>query len=82
VAQTPEGQRRAAAASPLTSEEALQQARSEGLTLLLANTKTGYFGVNLDESRKSKPFGARVPRLTLTLTLTLTLILTLTLTLC
>ena len=62
VAQTPEGKRRAAAASPLTSEEALQQARKEGLTLLLAKPKTGYFGVNVDESRKTKPFGARVRR--------------------
>ena len=37
-----------------------RQARGEGLTLLPAKTKTGYFGVNLDESRKAKPFGARV----------------------
>ena len=43
-----------------SGEEALRQARGEGLTLLPAKTKTGYFGVNLDESRKAKPFGARV----------------------
>ena len=51
VARTPEGQKaakRAAApppAPPLTSEEARQQALAEGLTLLKADSTTGYFGV-------------------------------------
>ena len=31
----------------LTSEEALQQAQAEGLTLVVADNKTGYFGVRL-----------------------------------
>ena len=42
---------RAAAAAPLTAEEARQQARAEGLTLRLSKNKTGYFGV----SRLAKP---------------------------
>jgi len=51
VARTPEGRaaaRKAAAppaAAPLTSEEARQQAQAEGLTLLVAKNKAGYFGV-------------------------------------
>ena len=66
VARTPEGQaaaKRAAAAPPLTSEEARQQARAEGLTLVKADNKTGYFGVyhNLQASR-SKPYQAQVRR--------------------
>ena len=66
VARTPEGQaaaKRAAAAPPLTSEEARQQARAEGLTLVKADNKTGYFGVyhNLQASR-SKPYKATVRR--------------------
>ena len=52
VAQSPEGQaaaaQRAAAAAPLTSEEARQQARAEGLTLVVAENKAGYLGVCLD----------------------------------
>ena len=66
VARTPEGRaaaKRAAAAPPLTSEEARQQARAEGLTLVKADNKTGYFGVyhNLQASR-SKPYTAAVRR--------------------
>ena len=34
---------RAAAAAPLTSEEARQQAQAERLTLRVANNKVGYF---------------------------------------
>ena len=37
-----------------------QQARSEKLTLLLAETKTGYFGVKLDRPGRSKPYRAQV----------------------
>ena len=68
VARSPEGQaaaQRAAAAPPpsppLTSEEARQQARAEGLTLRVAESKTGYFGVNHEPDR-TKPYQARVMR--------------------
>ena len=47
VARSPEGQavaaERAAAAVLLTSEEARRQAQAEGLTLRVAESKTGYF---------------------------------------
>ena len=46
----------------MLSEEARQQARAEGLTLLVAENKTGYFGVSLHTSSKSKPYEARVKR--------------------
>ena len=66
VARSPEGQavaaERAAVAAPLTSEEARQQTHAEGLTLVVAETKTGYFGVTLDKRGKSKPYEARVKR--------------------
>jgi hypothetical protein len=66
VARSPEGQaaaaERAAAPAPLTSEEARQQARAEGLTLLKADNKAGYFGVNLDRPGRRKPYQARVRR--------------------
>ena len=39
--------KRVAAAAPLTSEEARQQAQAEGLTLLVTDNKAGYFGVSL-----------------------------------
>ena len=48
VTRAPEGRaaaQRAAAAPPLTSEEAKQQAQAEGMTLCVAENKTGYFGV-------------------------------------
>ena len=48
---------RAAASPPLTSEEARQQAQAEGLTLIVAENKAGYFGVYLS-SCKSKPYEA------------------------
>ena len=62
VARSPEGQeaaKRAAAAPPLTSEEARQQAQAEGLALLVAENKTGYFGVNHKPARP-KPYQANV----------------------
>jgi hypothetical protein len=67
VARSPEGQEaaeRAAAAPPLTSEEALQQAQVEGLTLREAplSTTTGYVGVHLDAPGRPKPYLARVRR--------------------
>ena len=48
--------------APLTSEEARQQARAEGLTLLKADNKAGYFGVNLDKPGQPKPYQAQVRR--------------------
>ena len=66
IARSPEGQaaaQKAAAPPPLTSEEARQQARAEGLTLLVANNnKTGYFGVTLINPGHRKPYGAQVKR--------------------
>ena len=69
VARSPEGQAaadKAAAAPlptpPLTSEEARQQAQAEGLTLLVAESKAGYFGVIRRTHTGTKPYQARVRR--------------------
>ena len=65
VARSPEGQAAAAkkaAAAPLTSEEARQQAEAEGLTLLKAKNKTGYFGAYLNKPVQPKPYQAKVRR--------------------
>eukprot|EP00964_Phaeocystis_antarctica_P161472 scaffold133387_cov66-Phaeocystis_antarctica.AAC.1 len=68
VARSPEGKvavaERAAAAPPLPSEEARQQAQAEGLTLRVANNKTGYWGVHLNPNKSSmyKPYLAQVWR--------------------
>ena len=66
VARTPEGQaaaaERAAAAAPLTSEEARQQAQVEQLPLLVAENRTGYFRVYLVKPGKPKPYQAKVRR--------------------
>ena len=65
VARSPEGQaaaKRAAAAPPLTSKEALQQAQAEGLMLRVAGTKSGYFGVSHQPSCPTKPYSAQVKR--------------------
>jgi len=66
VARSPEGQavaaERPAATPPLTSEEARQQAQAEGLTLRLAENKTGYSGVTINQSSKSKPYVAKAWR--------------------
>ena len=73
VARSPKGRaaaRKAAAKPPpLTSEEARQQAQAEKLTLLVAESKTGYFGVAHRPSRISKPYQANVSRRGKTLTL-------------
>ena len=66
IARSPEGQavaaERAAAAVPLTSEEARQQAQAEGPTLVEADeSKTGYYGVTHRPGR-SKPYETRVWR--------------------
>ena len=65
VARSPEGQKaaeRAAAALPLTSEEALQQAQAEGLVLRVAKNGTGYLGVHLTKPGLPKPYQAHVRR--------------------
>ena len=72
VARSPEGQaaaERAAAsaaaappAPPLTSEEARQQAQAEGLTLLVAENRSGYFGVS-NKPGQPKPYQAQLRRL-------------------
>jgi len=65
VARSPEGQEaanQAVAAPPLTSKEARQQAQAEGLTLLVADNKAGYFDVNLTYPGRPKPYQARVTR--------------------
>ena len=38
------------------------QAEAEGLTLLVADNKAGYFGVKLDRPGRPKPYQARVKR--------------------
>ena len=63
VARTPEGRTVAEErAAVLTSEGARQQAQAEKLTLLVAKSKAGYFGVKLDKPGKPKPYQARVRR--------------------
>ena len=65
VARSPEGQaaaKRPAAAPSLTSEQAKQQAQAEGLTLRVAKSKTGYYGVPFDQRAKTKPYPAQVWR--------------------
>ena len=68
IARTPEGRaaaREAAAppdAAPLTSEEARQQAEADGLTLLVADNTTGYYGVHVDQRARPKPYEAQVWR--------------------
>ena len=71
VARSPKGQavaaERAAAAMPLTAEEARQQAQAEGLALLRETknkTTTGFSGVILlhADLGKPKPYRARVKR--------------------
>ena len=57
-----EGQAATTAAPPLTSEEALQQAQAEGLTLRVADNKTGYLGVSLCKPGQPKPYQAKVSR--------------------
>ena len=66
IARSPEGKeaaKRPAAAPPLTSEEARQQAQAEGLTLRVADNKTGYSGVYVDtRGGRSKPYMTQVKR--------------------
>ena len=53
--------KKASAAPTLNSEEARQQAQAERLMLLVADNKTGYFGVS-HLPGKPKPYVARVKR--------------------
>ena len=46
----------------MASEEARQQAQAEKLTLLVAKTSTGYFGVCLGKPGQPKPYQASVTR--------------------
>ena len=46
----------------MCSDEARQQAEAEGLTLLKADNKAGYFGVYLNKPGKPEPYEARVNR--------------------
>ena len=46
----------------MLSEEARQQAQTEGLTLRVADNKAGYFGVNLNNPDYPKPYQAHVWR--------------------
>ena len=46
----------------MSSEEARQQAQAEGLTLLVADNKTGYFGVHLSNPGQRRPYQAQVWR--------------------
>ena len=68
VARSPEGQeaaKRAAApppAPPLTSEEVRQQAQAEGLTLRVAKSKTGFYGVSFNPACRSKPYLTQLTR--------------------
>ena len=52
----------AAAAPQLRSEEALRQAKAEGLVLRVAENKTGYCGVHLVRPGRAKPYQAQVWR--------------------
>ena len=64
VARSPEGRaaaERDAAAPPLTSEEARQQAQAEGLTLHVAENKSGFYVVGYRPG-KPKPYQLRVRR--------------------
>ena len=64
IARSPEGQaavERAAAAAPLTSQEARQQAQAEKLTLLVADNSTGYFGV-AHQGSQAKPYQVSLRR--------------------
>ena len=54
-----EAARRHAVAPLMTSEEALQQAQAERLTLRAADTTMGYFGVHLHKPGTPKPYQAR-----------------------
>ena len=55
-----EAAEKTAAPRTLTSEEARQQAQAEELMLLVADNKTGYYGVSLDKPGHPKPYQARV----------------------
>ena len=47
---------------PMTAEEAGRQAEAEGLTLLEADSISGYKGVSFNNNCKAKPYQAKVYR--------------------
>ena len=63
ITRSPEGQAAAkkAAMTPLTKDEALKQARAEGLELRVTGNKAGYFGV-YHKPGHPRPYHARVKR--------------------
>ena len=62
IARSPEGQAAAASpAPPMTSEEVRQQAQAEGLTLRVATSKSGFFGVH-HQPHRPKPYQAKLTR--------------------
>jgi hypothetical protein len=66
VARSPERRaevaKQAAAAATLTSEVVSGQAQAEGLTLLVADNKSGYFGVYVAKPGQPKPYQVKVHR--------------------
>ena len=54
--------KRPAVPPPLTSEQALQQAQAEGLTLIKADTKSGYANVSITSGMRIRPYHAQVRR--------------------
>jgi len=65
VARSPEGRAEAAkraAAAAMTSEATSRQAQAEGLTVLVADNKSGYFGLSLTKPGQPKPYQAGVWR--------------------
>ena len=50
------------AALAISDEQSRPQAQAVGLTLLVADNKTGYFGVRLGKPGQPKPYQAQVTR--------------------
>ena len=46
----------------MTVAEALRRAQAEGLTLRVASSMSGYFGVYLEHHSRLKPYGVKVTR--------------------
>jgi len=64
-ARTPEGQAAALTAPPLSADEALQQAKAEGLVLVRAHradNKTGFKGVSFRRENPGRPYRVEVRR--------------------
>ena len=54
--------RGAVSASPMWRSQAEHDAEADGLTLVKADNKTGYFGMKLNQTSSTKPYVARVKR--------------------